>query len=57
MRIFLLDVHNEYAACFGEHASVISPRNLKLPFWLFNLEEIADVIYGGRSPIAMAGCC
>jgi DNA helicase HerA-like ATPase len=51
VRIFLLDVHNEYAACFGEHASVISPRNLKLPFWLFNLEEIADVIYGGRSPV------
>ena len=51
VRIFLLDVHNEYAACFEEHASVISPRNLKLPFWLFNLEEIADVIYGGRSPI------
>lgn len=51
VRIFLLDVHNEYAACFGEHASVISPRNLKLPFWLFNLEEIADVVYGGRSPV------
>jgi uncharacterized protein len=51
VRIFLLDVHNEYAACFGDQASVISPRNLKLPFWLFNLEEIADVIYGGRSPV------
>ncbi|MCJ2133935.1 DUF87 domain-containing protein [Methylobacterium sp. J-026] len=51
VRIFLLDVHNEYAACFGEHASVISPRTLKLPFWLFNLEEIADVVYGGRSPV------
>jgi hypothetical protein len=51
VRIFLLDVHNEYAACFGDRASVINTRNLKLPFWLFNLEEIADVIYGGRSPI------
>lgn len=51
VRIFLLDVHNEYAACFGSRASIISPHNLKLPFWLFNLEEIADVIYGGRSPI------
>lgn len=51
VRIFLLDVHNEYAACFGDRASVINPRNLKLPFWLFNLEEIADVIYGGRSPV------
>jgi hypothetical protein len=51
VRIFLLDVHNEYAACFGDRASVINTRNLKLPFWLFNLEEIADVIYGGRSPV------
>ncbi len=51
VRIFLLDVHNEYAACFGDRATLISPHNLKLPFWLFNLEEIADVIYGGRSPV------
>ncbi len=51
VRIFLLDVHNEYAACFGDRASVINTRNLKLPFWLFNLEEIADVIYGGRTAI------
>ncbi len=51
VRIFLLDVHNEYAACFGGRASVINTRNLKLPFWLFNLEEFADAIYGGRSPV------
>ncbi len=51
VRIFLLDVHNEYAACFGDRASVINTRNLKLPFWLFNLEEFADVIYGGRSAV------
>jgi len=51
LRVFLLDVHNEYASCFGERANVIHPRNLKLPFWLFNLEEISDVIYGGRPPV------
>ena len=51
VRIFLLDVHNEYASCFGDQANVITPRNLKLPFWFFNLEEIADVIYGGRPPV------
>jgi len=51
VRVFLLDVHNEYAACFGDRASIINTRNLKLPFWLFNLEEIADVIYGGRSAV------
>ncbi len=51
VRVFLLDVHNEYASCFGPKANVIHPRNLKLPFWLFNLEEIVDVIYGGRPPV------
>ncbi|WP_456715856.1 ATP-binding protein [Bradyrhizobium sp. USDA 4353] len=48
LRIFLLDVHNEYGRCFGEKALVLNPRNLKLPFWLFNFEEIVDVLFGGR---------
>ena len=48
LRIFLLDVHNEYGRCFGERAVVLNPRNLKLPFWLFNFEEIVDVLFGGR---------
>ncbi|PZN94048.1 MAG: ATPase [Hyphomicrobiales bacterium] len=52
VRIFLLDGHNEYGRCFGERANVINPRSLKLPFWLFSFEELADVIYGGRPPIA-----
>ncbi|BAT59959.1 AAA-like domain protein [Variibacter gotjawalensis] len=48
LRIFLLDTHNEYARCFKGRAFSITPRNLKLPFWLFNFEEFVDVIYGGR---------
>src|SRR6266404_7861915 len=48
LRIFLLDVHNEYGRCFGERALVLNPRNLKLPFWLFNFEEVVDVLFGGR---------
>src|SRR6266700_3036656 len=47
-RVFLLDVHNEYGRCFGDRALVLNPRNLKLPFWLFNFEEIVDVLFGGR---------
>jgi hypothetical protein len=50
LRIFLLDAHNEYARCFGDQAHVVNPGNLKLPFWLFNFEEMVDVIFGGRSP-------
>jgi DNA helicase HerA-like ATPase len=48
LRIFLLDVHNEYGRCFGERSLVLNPRNLKLPFWLFNFEEIVDVLFAGR---------
>src|SRR5215212_10097544 len=48
LRIFLLDVHNEYGRCFGDRALVLNPRNLKLPFWLFNYEEFVDVIFAGR---------
>ncbi|WP_424626928.1 ATP-binding protein [Bradyrhizobium sp. SYSU BS000235] len=48
LRVFLLDVHNEYGRCFGDKALVLNPRNIKLPFWLFNFEEFVDVIFGGR---------
>jgi DNA helicase HerA-like ATPase len=48
LRIFLVDPHNEYARCFGNKAQVLTPRNLRLPFWLFNFEETVDVFFGGR---------
>jgi len=48
LRLLLLDVHNEYGRCFGERANIVNPRNLKLPFWLFNFEEIVDILFGGR---------
>jgi DNA helicase HerA-like ATPase len=48
LRIFLIDPHNEYGPCFGDLAHVINPKNLMLPFWLFNFEEIVDVFFRGR---------
>src|SRR5256885_3555598 len=48
LRVFLLDVHNENGRCFGDRSLVLNPRNLKLPFWLFNFEEIVDVLFAGR---------
>jgi DNA helicase HerA-like ATPase len=47
-RIFLIDPHNEYARSFREKAQVLNPKNLKLPFWLFNFEETVDVFFRGR---------
>jgi DNA helicase HerA-like ATPase len=48
LRIFLIDPHNEYGHCFEDRAHVLNPRNLKLPFWLFNFEETIDVFFRGR---------
>jgi uncharacterized protein len=48
LRIFVLDAHNEYGKIFGDRALVLNPRNLRLPFWLFNFEEIVDVLFGAR---------
>ncbi len=47
-RIFLIDPHNEYGACFGSRANVFTPHNLRLPHWLFNFEEIVDVVFRAR---------
>ena len=51
LRVFLIDVHNEYGNCFGARAQILTPGNLRLPFWLFNFEETVDVIFGGRPGI------
>jgi DNA helicase HerA-like ATPase len=51
VRVLLLDVHNEYGHSFGEKGRVVGSDNLKLPFWLFNFEEIIDVIYSGRPAV------
>lgn len=48
LRIFLIDPHNEYGRCFGDKAQVLNPRNLRLPFWLFNFEETVDAFFGRR---------
>jgi DNA helicase HerA-like ATPase len=48
LRFFVLDVHNEYSRCFGDRSQVLNPSNLRLPFWLFNFDEIIDVFFGGR---------
>lgn len=51
-RVLLIDPHNEYRAAFRGTAEIISPRNLNLPFWLFNFEEIVDVIYRRRPGVS-----
>src|SRR5436190_17735537 len=51
LRIFLVDPHNEYGRCFGDKAQVLTPRNLRLPFWLFNFDETLEAFFGGRTRV------
>jgi DNA helicase HerA-like ATPase len=45
--IILLDPHSEYANAFGKRAAVLSPGDgLYFPYWLFNLDELAEVVLG-----------
>ncbi|WP_119256053.1 ATP-binding protein [Shinella zoogloeoides] len=51
LRVLILDPHNEFASAFGDLAVVIDTDTLDLPFWLFRLEELAEVIFRGRPPV------
>jgi hypothetical protein len=43
--ILVLDPHNEYTVAFKEFAEVVDSRNLELPHWLFNFEELSALIF------------
>ena len=47
--VILLDPHNEYARAFAERAVVLGPDGgLRLPYWLFNFEELAEIVLGSE---------
>ena len=52
LRVLILDPHNEFASSLPEHAIRIDTSTLDLPFWLFRLEEFAEVLYRGRETVA-----
>ena len=52
LRVLILDPHNEFAAAFKDRAHLIDTDTLDLPFWLFRLEELTEVIFRGRPVIA-----
>lgn len=46
-RILLLDPHNEYSQAFGATAYALDPAvNLDLPHWLFNFDELVEIVLG-----------
>ena len=48
LRVLILDPHNEYASAFPDRALAIDAEGLDLPFWMFKLEEFAEVVFRGR---------
>jgi Helicase HerA, central domain len=45
--VVLLDPHNEYTRAFGDRAVTLSPGDgLDLPYWLFNFEELTEIVIG-----------
>ncbi|WP_173932110.1 ATP-binding protein [Chelativorans sp. Marseille-P2723] len=51
LRVLILDPHNEFAAALPEYSVRIDTSTLDLPFWLFRLEELVEVLYRGRDPV------
>ncbi|MFI0843486.1 ATP-binding protein [Mesorhizobium sp. IMUNJ 23232] len=51
LRILILDPHNEFASALPEHSYKIDTNSLELPFWLFRLEELAEVLFRGREVV------
>lgn len=51
LRVLILDPHNEFASAFRSRAHLIDTDTLDLPFWLFRLEELTEVIYRGRAVV------
>lgn len=51
VRILILDPHNEFSVAFPDLAITINDKDLDLPFWMFRLEEFAEVLYRGRPAI------
>lgn len=52
LRVLILDPHNEFVAALPEHSVRIDTSTLDLPFWLFRLEELVEVLYRGREAVA-----
>ncbi len=52
LRVLILDPHNEFSAAFPDQSIRINTQTLELPFWLFRLEELVEVLYHGREAIS-----
>ena len=52
--VLLLDPHGEYGLAFGDRAEHLTVENFRLPYWLFNFEELTEIVFGHEKPAAGA---
>ncbi|MEM7427586.1 MAG: DUF87 domain-containing protein [Pseudomonadota bacterium] len=48
LRVLMFDPHNEFTNAFADCAMTIDNNSLDLPFWLFQHEELTEVVFRGR---------
>ena len=52
--VLLLDPHGEYGLAFGDRAEQLTMENFRLPYWLFNFEELTEIVFGHEKAEAAA---
>ncbi len=52
--VLLLDPHGEYGLAFGDRAEHLTVENFRLPYWLFNFEELSEIVFGHEKSEAVA---
>lgn len=48
LRVLIMDPHNEFASALEDVSMRIDSNTLELPFWLFRLDELVEVLFRGR---------
>lgn len=44
--VLLLDPHGEYGNAFGDQAEHMTVDRLRLPYWILEFEELAEIVFG-----------
>ena len=52
LRVLILDPHNEFGSSLSGKCVRINATTLDLPFWMFRLDELAEVLFRGRDIVA-----
>ncbi|GIL01619.1 MAG: ATPase [Alphaproteobacteria bacterium] len=53
LRVLILDPHNEFVCAFPSQSVVKNAGNLHLPFWLFQFDELREVVFRGQKGLGV----